>query len=140
MRNFLPLLAPVFALVLLTFAVAVRMLLARIGELKRRRIRLQSLATSKGLNELECVAIADNFRNLFEMPVLFYLLAVLLMITGQQGPLFVGAAWLYVALRAVHSWIHCGYNRVRHRFYAFAASVLVLAAMWIGFAATVLAA
>lgn len=133
MRIFLPLLLPVFALVLLVFIVAVTMLRARIAEMKRLRIHPQKFATSAGTAQLECAAIADNFRNLFEMPVLFYLLVVLLMITGQQGMVFVALAWLYVALRYVHSFIHCGYNKVIHRFYAFAASVLVLAVMWVAF-------
>ena len=133
MRIFLPLLLPVFALVLLVFIVAVTMLRARIAEMKRLRIHPQKFATSAGTAQLECAAIADNFRNLFEMPVLFYVLVVLLMITGQQGIVFVALAWVYVALRYVHSWIHCGYNKVIHRFYAFAASVLVLAVMWVAF-------
>ena len=139
MRIFLPLLLPVFALVLLVFIVAVKMLHARISEMKRLRIHPQKLATSVGTAQLECAAIADNFRNLFEMPVLFYLLVVLLMVTGQQGVVFVALAWLYVALRYVHSFIHCGYNKVRHRFYAFAGSVLVLAVMWVAFAGALLA-
>ncbi len=45
-------------------------------------------------------------------------------------PLSLGLAWAYVALRVVHSAIHCGYNRVMHRFYAFLASNLVLWALW----------
>ena len=42
-----------------------------------------------------------------------------------------GLAWAYVALRVVHSGIHCTYNRVKHRFFAFAASNLVLWALWV---------
>lgn len=134
MDRFQPLIWACFAMAVLTFVVASRLLAARIAELKRRRIHPQKLATSRGTAELECVAISDNFKNLFETPVLFYLVCVLLMITGLQSPLLVGLAWLYVALRVAHSFIHCTYNKVMHRFYAFAASVAVLAAMWIGFA------
>ena len=138
MERFHPLLWAVVVLAFHTFAVAVRLLVARIGEMRRRRIHPQKVATSKGLSELECVAISDNFKNLFEMPVLFYVVCVLLMVTGHVTTFFVAAAWLYVALRIVHSWIHCTYNKVMHRFYAFFASVVVLAAMWAGFAATLL--
>ena len=73
---------------------------------------------------------ADNYRNLFEMPVLFYLALVVTAIAGLVTPLSLGLAWAYVALRVVHSAIHCGYNRVMHRFYAFLASNLVLWALW----------
>ena len=53
--------------------------------------------------------------------------------TGNVTPLAVWMAWAYAALRAVHSVVHLTYNDVRHRGLAFAASNVVLAAMWIGF-------
>jgi hypothetical protein len=63
--------------------------------------------------------------------VLFYLALAVAALTWQWTPLVIGLAWTYVALRVVHSWIHCTYNRVRHRFYAFLASNVVLWALWI---------
>jgi len=62
---------PLTVQVLLTLVVTIRMYHARIAELRSRRIRPQELATSRGAASLENVAAADNFRNLFELPVLF---------------------------------------------------------------------
>jgi hypothetical protein len=42
-----------------------------------------------------------------------------------------GLAWSYVALRVVHSLIHITYNRIVHRFAAFAMSNAALLAMWV---------
>ena len=42
--------------------------------------------------------------------------------------LTLGLAWTFVALRIVHSAIHCGYNRVIHRFYAYVAGFFALVA------------
>ncbi len=42
-------------------------------------------------------------------------------------------AWLYVALRVVHSLIHCTYNKVMHRLSAFVASFALLVALWVAF-------
>jgi hypothetical protein len=39
-------------------------------------------------------------------------------------------AWVYVGLRAVHSFIHLTYNNVRHRLIPFAVSNFVLATFW----------
>jgi hypothetical protein len=39
-------------------------------------------------------------------------------------------AWLFVALRIVHSAIHCGYNKVMHRFQAYFAGGVALWLLW----------
>jgi hypothetical protein len=40
---------------------------------------------------------------------------------------------LYVVLRAAHSFIHCTYNRVMHRFAAFGSGFLLLVGLWVAF-------
>ena len=122
---------PAVAMAALTFVVAVRMFRMRIGQIIREKIRLQSIATSKEASEkLTDSRCADNFRNLFELPVLFYLGLVIAAQTGQVNWLTLGLAWLFVATRIAHSYIHCTYNRVKHRFYAFVAGFFVLCAFW----------
>lgn len=124
-------LLPGLALVAHTFMVLAVMFRRRVAQMKRDRIRPQQVATSQQAAALYAdVAPADNFRNLFEMPVLFYFALVVAAITGQTGPWVFGLAWTYVAARIVHSVIQCTYNRVMHRFRAFAASVFVLATLW----------
>ena len=66
-------LLPGLALVAHTFVVLVVMFRRRVAQMKRDRIRPQQVATSQQAAALYAdVAPADNFRNLFEMPVLFY--------------------------------------------------------------------
>lgn len=122
---------PGLAMVALTFVVLGVMFRRRVAQMRRDRIRPQQVATSQQAAALYAdVAPADNFRNLFEMPVLFYFALAVAAISGQTGPLVVGLAWAYVAARIAHSVIQCTYNRVMHRFRAFAASVFVLLALW----------
>jgi hypothetical protein len=124
-----------FTLVLLVAVVAVRMLQARIHEMRTHRIHPQQVATSRTMGEkLHVVQAADNYRNLFEMPVLFYAVCALALALNQATPLLAALAWAYVTLRLLHSWIHCTYNKVMHRLRAFGASCAVLAAMWVSFA------
>jgi hypothetical protein len=122
---------PALAMAALTFVVWWRMYFLRIGEMTRERIHPQSVATSPAMAaRVVDTRGADNFRNLFELPVLFYLALVVAALTGQVNPATVGLAWAFVALRVVHSAIHCTYNKVMHRFYAYLAGGLVLWALW----------
>src|SRR5690606_39878799 len=98
---------PVLAMAALTFAVALRMVVQRLGEMRRRRIHPQAVATSAGrAQRLEATSGADNFANLFELPVLFYVLCLALLATGRVSEGFLSAAWAFVALRALHSLVH----------------------------------
>lgn len=122
---------PALAMVALTFIVIVVMFRRRVADMKRDRIHPQKVSTSTQASALYTdIAPADNFRNLFETPVLFYLALVVAALTAQVTPLVLGLAWAYVATRVLHSVIHCTYNKVMHRFRAFACSLLVLLALW----------
>ena len=122
---------PALAMVALTFIVLAVMFSRRVAQMKRDRIHPQKVATSQQAAALYAdVAPADNFRNLFEMPVLFYLALVVAALTAQVSSLVLGLAWTYVAARVLHSAIHCSYNKAMHRFRAYALSVFVLLALW----------
>ena len=123
---------PAFVLVLLTFSVMIRMLTSRVAEMKANKIHPQSIATSAALAaRMPDSRAADNFRNLFETPVLFYAGLFFAQSTQADNQILLALAWLYVALRVIHSIIQCSYNKVMHRFYVFFTSVSVLLAIWI---------
>lgn len=126
------LLWPIVAMVALTYAVSIVMYRRRIAEIRAKRIRPQSLASAVAMGTvLENTSASDNYRNLFESPVLFYAAAVVAYAIGAASPLLVALMWAYVALRVVHSVIHCTSNRVIRRFQAFVASHAVLLAIWL---------
>lgn len=122
---------PALAMAGLTFVVWLRMYFSRIGEMKRERIHPQAVATSPQMAALlKDTRAADNFRNLFELPVLFYMALAVAALSGQVTTLVLVLAWLFVALRILHSAIHCGCNKVIHRFYAYFAGGVVLWILW----------
>ena len=129
MRN--PVLWPMFAMVLLTLLVWLRLFQTRLGEMKQRRIHPQTVATRVQMAQrVEDSRAADNFRNLFELPVLFYAAALLAVQAGSDSTLLLILCWIFVVLRALHSYIHCTYNRVMDRFKVYLLSGLVLWAIW----------
>jgi hypothetical protein len=124
-------LLPPTALALLTGFVWLRMGSDRLGELRSRRIHPQQVATSKQMSEtLQNTQSADHFRNLFEVPVLFYALCGFIAIARMTTLFLLACAWGYVVLRAAHAYIHLTHNKVVRRFQTFVASTIVLYVMW----------
>lgn len=122
---------PAFAMVVLTLVVWLRMYTTRIAQMKRERIHPQAVATSaQAAARLTDSRAADNFRNLFELPVLFYLALVVAAVAGLATDATLALAWLFVLLRVVHSAIQCTYNKVMHRFQAYLAGSVVLWVLW----------
>ena len=134
MSNTSHLIASCLALVLLSFAVGMRMLYVRAAEMRLNKIHPQAASTSLQMAaKLKNVQAADNFKNLFEVPVLFYALAAMSVSTSHVPLWLVFGAWLFVLLRVIHSAIHCTYNTVMHRFAVFGTSYLVVVALWVLF-------
>jgi hypothetical protein len=126
---------PLLFLVGLTALVWLWMYVTRVREIRSRRLRIQDLASARAVNEAlgEVAGPSDNLINLFEIPVLFYVLVTLLYVTGASDIGYLAGAWTFVLLRALHSLIHTSYNRVMHRFPVYVLSTLVLWGMWARF-------
>jgi hypothetical protein len=124
-------LLPAAAMVLVTAVVWVRLYVVRLGEIGEKKLEPQSIRNSVlGASAFERVEPSDNFKNLFEVPVLFYALCASLAAWDHVSGFFVIGAWAFVALRALHSAIHITYNKVMHRFYAYAAGTVLVFVMW----------
>lgn len=74
---------------------------------------------------------AENYMNLFELPVAFFALALTTQAAGLVDDMTVTIAWTFVGLRALHSIIQCTYNKVMHRFLVFFAGSIVLIVMFV---------
>jgi hypothetical protein len=74
-----------------------------------------------------------SFQNQFELPVLFYLLTILAIISKHADVLFVVMAWIFVLTRLAHAYVHCTSNNLRARGSLFGIGALVLALMWLIF-------
>jgi hypothetical protein len=127
----LAILLPPTAMAFLTGFVWLRLGSDRIGEMRARKIHPQKVATARDVSALlQNVQSADNFRNLFEVPTLFYALCGFLAITKLTTLFLLACAWGFVALRAVHTYIHITHNTVIRRFQVFVASTILVYVMW----------
>ena len=130
---FKPLLLPLLAQVALTFIVMLIMYRKRVDEMKLKRIHPQRIRTRSKSKALltDSESAADNFSNLFELPILFYTAILLTLILMVQDSILVILAWAFVISRYLHSFVHVSYNRVMHRFSVFVFSSFVLLAYWV---------
>ena len=121
---------PVFALVLLTAAVAIRLFTVNVMAYRDRELQKGYFRTYQG-DEPEVIRAArDHYKNLFEMPVLFYLLMALIYASGKVHLIDLVLAWAYVSTRFVHSFIRATTNRVSHRYKVFLFSFAILLFQW----------
>ena len=72
---------------------------------------------------------ADNYNHLMEQPTIFYAAALGIQVAGHVDGWALHLAWLYVALRVVHSLVQVTVNAVGVRFLVFSLSTIVLAVM-----------
>jgi hypothetical protein len=106
------------------------MYIRRISFIISHNISSQDLAVPGALAQISPAAVSnpsDNLKNLFEIPVLFYALALYLFVTKQVDATYLSAAWLFVGFRVLHSAVHCTFNLVILRFYLY---LIATVAVW----------
>lgn len=133
------LLIPVFAQICLTFGLTVALARSRVEALRRGDVAMKDIALGQQDAWPEKIRqIGQAYQNQFEAPILFFVLVALVIATGMVDIAQIVGAWLFVAARFAHAYIHTTSNRVPRRFQAFLAGFIVLGLMWIEFALRVL--
>lgn len=125
----IPLLEPMLAMVGVTASVWTYMYIKRLGYMQQHQINPQDVCTPELMLKHLPQQVhypAHNLRNLFELPVIFYAICLTAQTINLYSTNLYMLAWVYVLLRAIHSLIHCTYNKVTHRFTVYLLSSLVL--------------
>jgi hypothetical protein len=119
---------PFLTVMLVTLVVWFYMYSRRIPFLQKSRTDLNAL-TAAELARISPPAVSnpsDNLKNLFELPTLFYAVALYLYVTNKVDATYLIAAWVFAAFRILHSAIHCTVNIVLLRFWLYCVSALAL--------------
>jgi hypothetical protein len=126
-------LAPMFVLVLMTFVLVVLLAVVRAPALNSGQVRAEDVALRQPNWPERALQVGYSFQNQFELPVLFYFLTILALITKHADFLFVVMAWIFVLTRLCHAFVHCTNNNLRLRGSFYAIGAIVLAIMWLIF-------
>ena len=123
---------PVFALVAWTFAILLLIPYKRIKAVARKQLVADDFKLGESKNVPPGVSLPNqNYTNLLELPVLFYLVCLVLYVTNSVDAVAIYLAWAFVGLRMVHSVVHLTSNHIFQRFIVFAIGFFVLVAMWV---------
>lgn len=129
-----PILQPVVGLALWTLVMCAWLYATRIPAMQQLKIDPDSLVRDPAMS-LDNVLPpqvqwkAQNYNHLHEAPTVFYAVALVLAVVGQGDELNAALAWIYLALRIVHSLVQATVNKVMLRWALFMLSTLVLAAL-----------
>jgi hypothetical protein len=127
-------LLPVAALVAWSLVMMAWMVAARLPAMRAKGIDLRTAVGGRpgvldGVIDDKAQWKAHNYLHLMEQPTLFYAITLVLAMIGEGDGLNAHLAWVYVALRFVHSLVQATVNIIRYRFVLFALSSLVLVAL-----------
>ena len=128
------LLYPVFAQVALTYLMLFWMGRVRVGALQGGALKVKDIALGQDAWPPRVLQVSNSFHNQLELPILFYAVCGLALVTQQLSWPLIMLAWTFVALRLGHVLVHTTSNNVQRRFMVFILGALVLLAMWIVFA------
>lgn len=131
-------LLPAFVLIALTFALAIWMGYERNRAVYAKEVRIKDIALSKESWPARAKQVSNAYHNQFELPVLFYILVALALLTKKADLLFVVLSWVFVLSRLVHVYIHTTSNHVPRRFFAYLVGLAVLVILWAIFAVRIL--
>ena len=139
-------LLPLIVQVLLTFSVGFVMAF-RAKQAFAGGLRWQDVASGKKEMPAYAKQASRAYSNLLELPILFYVLTILVLVSPQPNFLFVAfeadllfvvLAWIFVAARIAQAYIHLTSNYMPLRGLFFGIATLVLFVMWLAFIVRVL--
>ena len=131
-------LLPLFVEVILTFVLLYWMAYVRTRAIRIGEIKAQNIALREPNWPPDITQVGNAYHNQLELPVLFYVLTILSLVTRHADLLFVALAWIFVASRIVHAYIHVTDNNVNRRGPIFGLGAFVLTIMWLVFMVRIL--
>lgn len=124
---------PVLVQVLLTLAVLMMMGPARSRSMRENRQHIDDKDVRLGQNVWteQAIKVSNNFKNQFELPVLFYAACAFALLLRQVDGVMIALAWVFVVTRIAHTVVHVGPNIVAWRAAAYLIGAVAVLAMWL---------
>ncbi|QJD60396.1 hypothetical protein HG264_16705 [Pseudomonas sp. gcc21] len=120
---------PVLAQILLTLIMYIVLGMRKASAIKTGAVNRQQAALDNKVWPEDVVKVSNNIANQFEAPILFYVLCLVAYSINAAGTIAVTLAWIFVAGRYVHAYVHVSSNYVPVRLRLFLAGCLALMAM-----------
>ena len=118
-------------MVVLTFLVTAHLYFVQKRAIKKWDVKYGFFKTYEGNSPDYLQAARDHYKNIFQLPILFYVWAIFVFIMGKVDTLDLTLAWLFVGSRYVHSGIRIiDHTRLLYRSSVFIIGWFVLLLAW----------
>ena len=124
-------LLPMFVQVALTFVLLFWMGFLRTRALRTGAVKPEQIALREPHWPLRATQIGNAYHNQLELPVLFYVVTLLALITETLDVSLYVLSWMFVLSRLVHAYIHVTSNRLDRRGGVFGIGAVALLLMWV---------
>jgi hypothetical protein len=124
-------LMPLFVQVALTFVLLFWMGFLRTRALRTGAVQPEQIALREPNWPLRVTQIGNAYHNQLELPMLFYVVVLLAMITRTLDVILYVLAWMFVLSRIVHAYVHVTSNRLDRRGGVFGIGAIALLLMWV---------
>lgn len=121
---------PMIALTFLIYCVYALLFIRRRQSVISGQAKIQEFIIPTKEPEISATTIR-NLNNLYEVPMLFYVVCLSLYAVNGVSFLAVLIAWLFVGMRIAHTLIHVTSNRLRYRQPIFTLGFILNGILWI---------
>lgn len=106
---------------------------ARARSLRESKLTIEDHSVRLGINPWSdrAMQVSNNYKNQFELPVLFYAVVAFALVLKQADTIMIGLAWTFALSRLAHTAVHVSSNIVRWRAIFFVLGAIALLAMWL---------
>ena len=122
---------PVFPLAFLTFFSLAHYNRVLSREHNNNNIKSEWFRLYKGDLPDPAIIVREHYKNLFELPIFFFLLCIISYLLDRVESIDVILAWIFVIFKIIHSSVRLTTNNTRKRAYSFTICYFALLSGWI---------
>jgi hypothetical protein len=129
-------LLPVLVQIVLTIALYLSLIALKIRAVKAGEVDAERRALHDDAWPDYVQQVNNCIRNQFEVPVLFYVFSISMLVIGAVNLTALVLAWIFVTSRVAHAFVHTGSNYVptRRRLFIFGVGTVSLMSLLLGWA------
>ncbi|PCH85425.1 MAG: hypothetical protein COB26_03805 [Piscirickettsiaceae bacterium] len=123
---------PLSAMLFLVLILFVFLFVARMSALYSKKVNLTYFEVFNGTQPpVYLTKVTNNVNNLFEVPPIFYMAVLLVLLFDIENETMLFNAWGFVIARYIHSLVHITVNNYLMRGGIFTVSIYFLVMLWV---------
>ena len=124
---------PLLFMIILTMFVTLRLLIIAVNLVRTKQVHIKQFRMFDGEIPQYALNAREHFKNMFEIPILFYVLCILSIVTNNYSQIDINIAWGFVISRLLHTIFRIPNKDVIVRFAFFVIGLFFLGIGWTRF-------